>query len=62
MEGMEDNLPETFSLLDGDYCEDTTEDYSEEYIPYSLRLLMEIEKEKRVNERMKRNEHTDNRL
>lgn len=48
------------SLLDGDYCEETTEEYDEGYIPYSLRLLQE---RRRVNdEKILRNELTGNKL
>lgn len=32
------------SLLDGDYCMDTTENDDEQFIPYSLRLLLEQKK------------------
>ncbi|MBQ4588968.1 MAG: hypothetical protein IJO56_07555 [Oscillospiraceae bacterium] len=47
------------SLLDGEYCSDTTEDYEEEYIPYSLQLLLE-QKKNEMKKRYLRNELTDN--
>ena len=45
--------------MDGDYCSETTEDYNDEYIPYSLWLLMQQKKKQKM---MKRNELTDNKL
>lgn len=47
MEDWGEYEPPQPSLLDGDYCEETTEEYDEGYIPYSLRLLQERRK---VNE------------
>lgn len=41
----DEGMPKS-SLLDGDYCSETTEDYNDEYIPYSLWLLMQ---QKRMN-------------
>jgi len=46
-------------LMDGDYCSETIEDYNDEYIPYSLWLLMQQKKKQKM---MKRNELTDNKL
>ena len=45
MDDWEDMECPTSSLLDGDYCEETTGDCGEEeHVPYSLRLLMEQKK------------------
>ena len=59
MDDSDDYRPPKHSLLDGEYCSETTEDYDEEYIPYSLRLLLE-QKKNEMKKRYYRNELTDN--
>lgn len=51
MDYSDDYLPPQPSLLDGDYCEETTEEWEEESVPYSLRLLMEQKKNNEIKKR-----------
>lgn len=44
MEDMEDEQPGLSSLMDGDYCGETTEEWEDEHIPYSIMLLMKQKK------------------
>lgn len=46
------------SLLDGDYCEETTEEYDDGYIPQSLGMLLK-QKKNCNDEKILRNELTD---
>lgn len=59
MDYSDDYLPPQPSLLDGDYCSETTEEWEEESVPYSLRLLLE-QKKNEMKKRYLRNELTDN--
>lgn len=59
MDDSDDYRQLKYSLLDGEYCSETTEDYDEEYIPYSLRMLLE-QKKNEMKKRYLRNELTDN--
>lgn len=58
MDDSDDYRQPKHSLLDGEYCSETTEDYDEENIPYSLRMLLE-QKKNEMKKRYLRNELTD---
>lgn len=56
MDYSDDYLPPQPSLLDGDYCSETTEEWEEESVPYSLRLLLEQKKNNEMKKRYFRND------
>lgn len=58
MEDWGEYEPPQPSLLDGDYCEETTEEYDEGYIPYSLRMLLK-QKKNCNDEKILRNEDSN---